>query len=95
MVDDGKRGRSMSKRLQVLLSSTEFQRLRRMAQRKGVTVAAWVRDAIQRALRDRPEKSPARKLAALRSAVRHSFPTADIGAMLADIERGRARGGTA
>jgi len=85
----------MSKRLQVLLPSTELQRLRRMAQRKGVTVAAWVRDAIQRASQDQPESGPARKLAALHAAVRHSFPTADIGAMLADIERGRARGGTA
>jgi len=82
----------MSKRLQVLLEPTELQRLKRMAQRKGVTVAAWVRDAIRRAAQDQPEGGPDRKLAGLRAAVRHNFPTSDIGTMLADIERGRARG---
>jgi len=82
----------MSKRLQVLLPPSDMHRLRRLAQAGGVTVAAWVRDAIRKAAQDQPEDGPDRKLAALRSVVRHRFPTADIGRMLSDIERGRARG---
>ncbi|MEK7767854.1 MAG: antitoxin [bacterium] len=82
----------MSKRLQVLLPPADLQRLKRLAQGKGMTVATWVRNAIRRAAQEQPEGDPGRKLAALRAAVRHSFPTADIGAMLSEIERGRPRG---
>jgi hypothetical protein len=69
-----------------------MHRLKRLAQGGGVTVAAWVREAIRKAAQDQPEQAPDRKLAAIRAAVRHRFPTADIGRMLSEIERGRARG---
>ncbi|MEK7477424.1 MAG: antitoxin [Candidatus Coatesbacteria bacterium] len=82
----------MSKRLQVLLPPADMHRLKRLAQVKGVTVATWVREAIRKASLDQPEDGADRKLAALRAAVRHSFPTADIGRMLSEIERGRSRG---
>jgi transposase len=38
--------------------------------------------------RDRSSSDRARKLAAVRAAARHSFPTADIDEMLAEIGRG-------
>ena len=85
----------MSKRLQMLLPPADLQRLKRMAQSKGVTVGTWVREAIRQASREQPEGDPSRKLAALRAAVRHSFPTSNIGGMLAEIERGRSRGASA
>ena len=40
------------------------------------------------ARRAEPEGDPKKRLAIVRSSARHSFPTADIGAMLAEIERG-------
>jgi hypothetical protein len=43
---------------------------------------------IDRERSERPRGDRARKLAAVRSAVRHSFPTADIEEMLGEIERG-------
>lgn len=47
----------------------------------------WVRQALRAA----PEGDPKKKLAAVRAAARHEFPTADIGQMLAEIERGYER----
>jgi hypothetical protein len=78
----------MSKRLQVLFEEAEYRQLQRLAQRKGMTVADWVRRAIRAAAREQPARSKEAKLAAIRSAARHEAPTADIDQMLAEIERG-------
>jgi hypothetical protein len=78
----------MSKRLQVVLSDEELEQLREAASREGLTVSEWVRQALRRARRERPAGGRARKLAAVRAAARHSFPTADIDQMLNEIERG-------
>ena len=61
-----------------------------MAHEQGLTVSEWVRRELRRARLQRPEGDSARKFAAVRAAARHDFPTADIGEMLAEIERGYA-----
>jgi hypothetical protein len=53
-----------------------------------MTVAEWVRQALRAARRRRAVGDPKKKIAAIRAAARHSFPTADIEQMLAEIERG-------
>jgi len=58
-----------------------------------MTVAEWVRQALRRARRDEPSGDPKRKLSAVREAARGTYPTADIGRMLAEIEGGYLRGG--
>ena len=78
----------MSKRLQVLLEVAEMRELRRTARRSNLTVAEWVRRALRAARRREPSRDAERKLAALRAAARHAFPTADIAQMLAEIEHG-------
>jgi len=78
----------MSKRLQVLLEESELAEVRRAARRQRMTTAEWVRQALRSARRAEPEGDPKKRLAIVRSSARHSFPTADIGAMLAEIERG-------
>lgn len=80
----------MSKRLQVVLEDEEFEQLREVARERGLTVSEWVRQILRRARTERPGGDRARKLAAVRAAARHSFPTADIDEVLADIERGYA-----
>ena len=55
---------------------------------EGLTVSEWVRQALRRARRQHPSRDSARKLAAVRAASRHRFPTADIESMLGEIERG-------
>lgn len=78
----------MSKRLQVLLAEDELNRFRRMARNKGVTLAAWVRQALRQAEREEPIGDAERKLAAIRAAARHAFPAPDVDQMNAEIARG-------
>jgi hypothetical protein len=78
----------MSKRLQVILDDGEMKEIRTIARRRRMTVAEWVRGALRAAKAEEPSADPRRKLQALRAATSHSFPTADIEEMLAQIERG-------
>ena len=78
----------MSERLQVLLEESEFAEIRRVARRHRMTVAEWVRQALRAARRDEPATEPRRKLAVVRESALGAYPTADIGAMLAEIEHG-------
>lgn len=83
----------MSKRLQVLLDEAEFREIRRAAKRSRMTVAEWVRRALRAARRSEPATDSQRKLEAVRAGAAHSYPTAEIDEMLAQIERGYAGGG--
>ena len=78
----------MSKRMQVLVEEAEYARLQQAAQRKGMSLAEWVRHALRVAVRREPENGAEKKLVAIRSAARHSYPTGSIDQMLAEIERG-------
>ena len=53
-----------------------------------MNVSEWVRHALRRARRAEPAIEAGRKLEAVRAAVTHGFPTADIDQMLREIERG-------
>jgi len=78
----------MSKRLQVLLDEKEFRHLREAARRQGVPVSEWVRQALREARRREPRRDLDGKLRAVRAALKHEFPTADVDVMLAEIELG-------
>jgi len=78
----------MSKRLQVVLDEAELDEIRRTADANDMTVSEWVRQTLRRARRQTAMGDPARKLAAVRAAAVHEFPTADIGVMLGEIESG-------
>lgn len=78
----------MSKRLQVLLPDQEMTEIQRFARRERVTVGEWVRRALRDARARQPVHDPETKLKAIRTATRHSFPTADIDRMLSEIEEG-------
>ncbi len=78
----------MSKRLQVLLDEAEYREVRKLARAQRLTVAEWVRQALRTARRSQPTGQVDRKLAAIRAASAHRFPTGDIAQMLAEIERG-------
>ncbi|MDF2771248.1 MAG: hypothetical protein K0S86_741 [Geminicoccaceae bacterium] len=82
----------MSKRLQVILDDAEYRDLQKAARRRGLTVSQWVRDAIRAMPRLEPSADAARKLSAVREAVRHSYPAPDVDQMLAEIERGYSSG---
>ena len=78
----------MSKRLQVLLEEDELSEIQQAARRHRMTTAEWVRQALRLARRAEPRSDAGKKLAVVRAATRHSFPTADIEDMLKEIERG-------
>ncbi len=78
----------MSKRLQVVLADEEFEEIRRVARRHRMTISAWVRQSLRESRREEPRYDVDRKLAAVREAVEHAYPTADVEEMLGDIERG-------
>ena len=70
------------------MDESEVREYRRLAKREGMTLAEWVRQKLRRARREEPSGAAERKLGAVRAAVGHEFPTADIDQMLAEIETG-------
>jgi len=78
----------MSKRLQVLLEEDELADIQQAASRMRMTTAEWVRQALRAARRAEPGADAGKKLAVVRAAVRHSFPTGEVGEMLKQIEQG-------
>jgi hypothetical protein len=82
----------MSKRLQVILQDPEYREIQRVARSRHMSIAEWVRQALDLARRREPIHDPGKKLEVVRAAVRHNGPTGDIDAMLAEIERGYGTG---
>ncbi len=70
------------------MSKTELDAVRAAAREKGQTVSEWVRETLREARSKVAGGDAERKLAAIRAADRHGYPTADIDQMLAEIERG-------
>ena len=82
----------MPKRLQVILKDPDYREIQRLARSRGMSIAEWVRQALDLARRREPLGSVAKKLEALRAAVRHAYPVGDIDSMLAEIEEGYRAG---
>ena len=81
----------MSKRLQVLLDERELRDIRHAATCAGQTVSEWARQAMRAHSRAGSSNAdPARKLAVIQSAVTHTYPTAEVDEMLAQVEAGYA-----
>jgi len=78
----------MSKRLQIVVGDDDLDEFRAEAARQGLTLSEWARQTLRKARAERPAGDRAAKLAAVRAASRHAFPTADIDTMLEEIERG-------
>ena len=78
----------MSIRLQVVVEREELDAIRAAARERGMTMSEWVRETLREARRKVSDGDADRKLAAIRTADRHAYPTADIDDMVAEIERG-------
>jgi hypothetical protein len=84
----------MAKRLQVILKDTDYREIQRAARARHMSIAEWVRQALELARRREPAGSVGKKLEVVRAAVRHEYPVGDIGDMLAEIETGYRMNGT-
>jgi hypothetical protein len=82
----------MAKRLQVILQDPEYREIQKMARSRRMSLAEWVRQALDLARRREPLGSAGKKLEVIRAAAQHDYPTADIDAMLAEIEMGYGTG---
>ena len=80
----------MTKRLQVLFDDDELAEIKRLARRERKTTATWVREALRAARTASTYPEAEEKLRAIREATTYAYPTGDIDALLADIERGYA-----
>jgi hypothetical protein len=78
----------MAKRLQVILRDPEYREIQRAARSRHMSIAEWVRQALELARRREPSSDMGKKLEAVRAATRHNFPSGDIESMLAEIESG-------
>lgn len=82
----------MAKRLQVILKDPEYREIQRVARSRHMSIAEWVRQALELARRREPVGSAGKKLEVIRAAAQHEYPVSDIGDMLAEIERGYGSG---
>jgi len=78
----------MPKRLQVMLQDPEYREIQRIARECRMTIAEWVRQALDLARRRELIGDAGKKLEVVRAAVRHEFPSSDIDAMLKEIGSG-------
>ena len=82
----------MAKRLQVILQDPDYRQIQRAARSRRMSIAEWVRQALEAARRQEPTGSAGKKLEAIRAAAQYEFPTGDIDSMLAEIEAGYLSG---
>lgn len=82
----------MPKRLQVILKDPEYRAIQRAARSRHMSIAEWVRQALDLARRREPESGVGKKLGIIRAATRFDFPTGDIVSMLTEIEAGYSSG---
>lgn len=78
----------MAKRLQVILKDPEYREIQRVARSRNMSIAEWVRQALDLARRHDPVGGVSKKLEAIRAAAQHDYPVSAIDDMLAEIERG-------
>ena len=78
----------MSKRLQVILQDPAYKEIQRVARSRRMSIAEWVRQALESARREEPVGSMAMKLEGVRLAAQHQFPSGEVADMLAEIESG-------
>lgn len=71
-----------------MMDQEEMEAIRAAAHERGMTVSEFVRETLREARRKVASGDTERKLAAIRAADRHAYPTADIDQMLGEIERG-------
>jgi hypothetical protein len=82
----------VAKRLQVILQDPDYREIQRMARSRHMSIAEWVRQALDLARRREPASNTGKKLDVIRAAVRYAYPTGDIDTILREIESGYGSG---
>ncbi len=74
------------------MEDPEYREIQRAAKSRHMSLAEWVRQALESARREEPLGSISRKLQAIHAATQYEFPTGDIDQMLEEIEAGHRTG---
>jgi len=82
----------MAKRLRVILHDPEYREIQHMARSRHMSIAEWVRQALDLARRREPLGGAGKKLEVIRAEAQHDYPVGDIDSMLAEIEKGYGTG---
>lgn len=82
----------MAKRLQVILKDPEYREIQRVARSRHMSLAEWVRQALESARRQEPLGSVSKKLDSIRIAVQHEYPSGEVEDILRQIEAGYGTG---
>jgi hypothetical protein len=82
----------VAKRLQVILQDPEYREIQRVARARRMSIAEWVRQALDVARRREPLGDVGKKLDVIRAASQHDYPTGDLDRILAEIESGYSSG---
>ena len=77
----------------MILQDPDYREIQRMARARQMSIAEWVRQALDLARRREPLGNVGKKLEVIRAAARYDFPVSDIDGMLREIERGYNPGG--
>ncbi len=70
------------------MQDPEYREIQRVARSRHMSIAEWVRQALDLARRREPLGTIGKKLEIIQRATRHDYPVADIDRMLAEIEAG-------
>ena len=76
----------------MILQDPEYREIRRVARSRHMSIAEWVRQALELARRREPSGSVGKKLEIIHVAAQHQYPVGDIDTMLAEIEAGYSTG---
>ena len=74
------------------MKDPEYRAIQRVARSRHMSLAEWVRQALDSARRQEPTGSLSKKLEVIRMAAEHAYPAGDIDSMLAEIESGYGSG---
>jgi hypothetical protein len=78
----------MRQSFQVRLEDSEVEEIREIADRMHLSVDEWIRWVLVEARKRHPNPSIDSKLRAVQAAVKHEFPTGDIGQLLHEVDGG-------
>ena len=70
------------------MKDPDYRKVQRMARARHLSIAEWVRQALEMARRREPVGGTGKKLEVIRAAAQHDYPVSDIDGMLAEIEKG-------
>lgn len=68
----------MSKRLQVIVADPDYREIQRAARSRHMSLAEWVRQALERARRREPSGTISKKIEVVQTAAEHDYPAGDI-----------------